>query len=66
MQKIVETSNFAVYENDQRDATVLDNLLFLDYSTCFERYIRLSSGASKLYVQLLILFSWFVAGCYRG
>jgi len=22
MQKIVETSNFAIYENDQRDATV--------------------------------------------
>jgi len=32
----------------------------------FERYIRTSSGASKLYVQLLVLFSSVVAGWYRG
>jgi hypothetical protein len=37
-----------IYENDQQDATVYDNLLFLGRSTCFERYFR-SSGASKLY-----------------
>jgi hypothetical protein len=38
-----------IYENDQQDATVWDNLLFLDCSTCFEPYFRSSSGASKLY-----------------
>jgi hypothetical protein len=38
-----------LYENDQQDATVWDNLLFLGCSTCFERYFRSSSGASKLY-----------------
>ena len=37
------------YENDQQDATVWDNLLFLGCCTCFERYFRSSSGASKLY-----------------
>ena len=42
-----------IYENDQQDATVWDNLLFLGCSTCFERYFRLSSGASKLYLQNL-------------
>jgi hypothetical protein len=29
----------------QQDATVLDNLLFFDCSTCFERYFRSSLGA---------------------
>jgi len=33
----------------QQDATVWDNFLFLGCSTCFERYFRSSSGASKLY-----------------
>ena len=37
-----------IYENDQQDAAVYDNLLFLGCSTCFERYFRSSSGASKL------------------
>jgi len=35
-----------IYGNDQQDATVYDNLLFLGCSTCFERYFRSSSGAS--------------------
>ena len=34
-----------IYENDQQDVAVQDNLLFLDCSTCFEPYFRLSSGA---------------------
>jgi len=38
-----------IHENDQQDATVSDNLLLLGCSTCFERYFRPSSGASKLY-----------------
>ena len=38
-----------IYENDQHDATVWDNLLFLGYSACFERCFPSSSGASKLY-----------------
>jgi len=38
-----------IYENDQHDATVYDNLLFLGCFTCFERYFRSSSGVSKLY-----------------
>ena len=38
-----------LHENDQRDATVYDNLLFPGCCTCFERYFRSSSGASKLY-----------------
>jgi len=42
-------NHYIVYENDQRDATVFGNLLFLRCSTCFERYFRSSSGASKLY-----------------
>jgi hypothetical protein len=33
----------------------LSHLLFLGRSTCFERYFRSSSGASKVYLQLLIL-----------
>ena len=37
-----------IYENDQQDATVWDNLLFLGCSTRFERYFRSSSEASKL------------------
>jgi hypothetical protein len=35
-------------QNYQQDATVSYNLLFLDCSTCFERYFRSSLGASKL------------------
>jgi hypothetical protein len=35
--------------NDQQEATVQDNLLFLGCSTSFERYFRSSLGASKLY-----------------
>jgi len=38
--------------------------LFLDCSTCFERYYRSSSGASKLYSQLLVLFR-YVVECWR-
>jgi len=38
-----------IYENDQQDATVWDNLLFLGCCACFERYFRSSSGASRLY-----------------
>jgi len=38
-----------IYENDQQDATVWNNLLFIGCSTYFERYFRSSSGASKLY-----------------
>jgi len=34
------------YKNDQQGATVWDNLLFLDCSTCFKRYFRSLSGAS--------------------
>jgi len=30
-----------IYENYQQDATVYDNLLFLDSSTCFKRYFSL-------------------------
>ena len=41
-----------IYENNQEDATVHDSLLFLGCSTCFGRYFRSSSGASKLYLQL--------------
>jgi len=45
----------SIYENDQQNETVYDNLLILHCSTCFERYIRSpSSGASKLYVQLVL------------
>jgi hypothetical protein len=40
-----------IYVNNQQDGTVEDNLLFLDCSTCFERYFRSSTGASKLYLQ---------------
>ena len=39
--------------------------MFLDCSTCFERYFRSSSGASELYVQLLVLFTYVVAGCWQ-
>ena len=41
--------HYIIYENDQQDATVYDNLLFLGCSTCFEWHFRSSSGASKLY-----------------
>jgi len=54
-----------VYENDQQDATVMDNLLFHGCSTCFERYIRSSSGAYKLNLQLLILHTYVAAGWYQ-
>jgi len=40
-----------IYKNDQQDATVKDNLLFLGCSACFEPYFRSSSGASKLYYR---------------
>ena len=52
-----------IYENDQQDATVQDNLLFLSCFTRFERYYRSSSGATKLYLQLLVLHTYVVAGC---
>jgi hypothetical protein len=39
--------NNIIYENDQKDAKVYDNLLFFGCSTCFERYFRSSSGASN-------------------
>jgi hypothetical protein len=54
-----------INENDQQGATVLDNLLFLGCATCFERYFSLSSGASKLYLQPLVLYTWVVAGRQR-
>jgi len=38
-----------IYENDQQDATVYDNLLFLGCSTRFEQYFRSSLGVSQLY-----------------
>jgi len=41
-----------IYENNQEDATVHDSLLFLGCSTCFGRYFRSSSGASKLYYSV--------------
>jgi len=43
-----------------------DNLLFLGCSTCFERYSCSSSGASKLYLQLLVLHTYVAAGWYHG
>ena len=55
-----------IYGNDQQDATVQDNLSFLGCSTCFERYFRSSSGASKLYLQLLVLFTYVAAGWRYG
>jgi len=55
-----------IYENDQQDATVQDNLLFLGCSTCFVRYFRSSSGASKLYLQLIVLHTYAAAGWYYG
>jgi hypothetical protein len=42
------------------------SLLFLDFSTCFERYFRSSSGVSQLYLQLLVLLTCVVAGWCRG
>jgi hypothetical protein len=50
----------------QQDATALDNLLFLDCSTCFERYFRSSSEAIKLYLQLLVLHTYVAASWYHG
>jgi len=38
-----------IYENDQQDATVWHNLLFLGCSAGFKRCFCSSSGASKLY-----------------
>jgi len=55
-----------IYVNNQQDATVWDNLLSLDFSTCFERYFRSSSGASRLYLQLLVLQTYVAAGWYNG
>ena len=46
--------------------TVLYNLLLLSCSTCFERYFRSSSGASNLYLQLLVLHTYVAAGWYHG
>jgi len=43
-----------------------DYLLFLGCSTCFERYFRSSSGAFKLYLQLLVLHTYVAAGWYHG
>ena len=45
----VSVHHDTIYENDQQDATVYDNLLFLGCSTCFELYFRSSSEASKMY-----------------
>jgi hypothetical protein len=45
----VSVHHDTIKENDQQDATVYDNLVFLGSSTCFERYFRSSSRASKLY-----------------
>jgi len=49
-----------IYENYQQDATVYENLLFFGCSTCFERYFRSSSGASKLYYSF-----WYYTVCRR-
>ena len=35
-------------------------------STCFERYFCSSSGASQLYLQLLLLFAYVAAGWIHG
>ena len=45
----VSVHHDSIYENDQQDTTVWDNLLFLGCATCFEQYFRSSSGTSKLY-----------------
>jgi hypothetical protein len=45
----VSVHHDTIYENDQQDATVYYNLLFLGCSPCLERYFRSSSGASKMY-----------------
>jgi len=36
-----------IYKNDQQDATVYDNLIFFDCSTCFEQYFRSSSSGAS-------------------
>ena len=40
--------------------------MFLGCTTCFERYIHSSSGASKLYLQPLVLCTWVVAYRFHG
>jgi hypothetical protein len=42
-----------IYEDDQKDATVYDNLLFLGCSTCFEQYFSSLSGA-KISLEICI------------
>jgi len=44
----------------------MQTLLFLECSICFEWYYRSSSGTSKLYLQLLVLFPCVVVGCCHG
>ena len=39
---------------------------FYRFSTCFKRFLRPSSGAKKLYIQLHILSTNTAASCYRG
>ena len=51
-----------IYENDQQDATVWNNLLFIGCSTYFERYFRSSSGASKLYYSFWYYTRYLTAG----
>jgi len=47
-------------------ATVWDNLLFLGCSTCFERYFRSSSGASKFYYSFWYYTRMSLPACIMG
>jgi hypothetical protein len=55
-----------IHENDQQDATVQANLLFVGCSTCFERYFRSSLGASKLYYSFWCYTRMLLSACIMG
>jgi len=52
-----------ILKYNQRDATLHNLFISVKRSTCFRRFVHLSSGTQKLYVQHQVLFQTFTATC---
>jgi len=53
-----------IFKYNQRKATLYNLFISVKCSTCFGRFLRLSSGAQKLYIQHRALCQNFTATYY--
>jgi hypothetical protein len=56
MSRILEKLIYSLhsFKYNQQDATLYNVLYYCQYSTCFGRFLRPSSGAQELYTQRLV------------